>query len=116
MTTILNNSNLQINTINIRYEGNIKFKPGGATRTPYVQNNGDIIITTDNSTNYSVLKVTVRNNQENNALFDSFWYNNGNNVISYGATRLVNAYLMEIPEREEQGTTEYEFQAKSIVI
>jgi outer membrane lipoprotein-sorting protein len=70
MTTILNNSNLQINGKTIRYEGNIKFKPGGATRTPYVQNNGEIIIVTDNSTNYSILKVTIRNSKEIDAIFD----------------------------------------------
>jgi hypothetical protein len=116
MTTILNNSTLQINGKTISYEGNIKFKPGGATRTPYVQNNGEIIIVTDNSTNYSILKVTIRNNKEMNAIFDSFWYNNANNVISYGEVRLINVFLKEIPEREEQGTTEYEFQGKSIII
>jgi hypothetical protein len=122
MTTILNNSNLKINNITIPYEGNIIFSPGGAERKPNVQNNGYIVYTTDNATNFAVLKVTVRNGllikdlgKDINAVFEDFRRNEGNNVISYGTKNLVNATLINKPEIQQQETTEYEFNANSLI-
>jgi hypothetical protein len=112
---ILQNQTLTINGDIIAYEGNVKFTKGSKTRKANPQISGQNVFTSDNSTNYSVLKVSVRNTSENNALFDKYYNNGDNNVISYGEDSITGVTLEVIPEREDQGLTEYTFYGNAVI-
>ena len=71
---------------------------------------------------YKIIKIWVRNGllikdlgKDINAVFEDFRRNEGNNVISYGTKNLVNATLINKPEIQQQETTEYEFNANSLI-
>jgi hypothetical protein len=107
--TILSHKPLTINGDIIAYEGACKLTIGTKERKPNPQIAGEIIFTTDNSTNHSTFKVTVRNTDENNEKFEKYYNNGNNNVISYGNTSLSLMALQTMPENEDQGLTEYVF-------
>jgi len=107
--SILTQGNLSINGTVIAYEGNVKITKGTPTRKANPQVNGQIIYVNDISSNFSTIKVTVRNNSENNDTFDSFFNNGDNNTITFNDLNFSKCTLEMIPEREDTGTTEYTF-------
>lgn len=112
---ILQNQTLTINGDIIAYEGNVKITLGSKTRKANPQISGDLIFTTDNSTNFATLKVSVRNTSENNKLFNNYYANGDNNVISFGEVSISQAAMEMIPEREDQSLIEYTFFGNAVI-
>ena len=105
----LNQGNLSINGIVIAYEGNVKITKGTTTRKANPQVNGQLIYVNDISSNYSIVKATIRNTDSNNDLFDGFFNNGDNNTITFNNQHFSKCVLEMLPEREDTGTTEYTF-------
>jgi len=106
---ILENLPLQINGETIAYEGNVKLTIGSKTRKANPQLFGNLIYTTDNSTNFSTIKVSIRNTQASIDQFKAYYRNGDNNVISFGNITLSNVAMEMLPEVEDQALTEYTF-------
>lgn len=106
---ILENTPLQINGETIAYEGNVKPIIGSKTRKPNPQLFGNLIYTTDNSTNFTTLKVSIRNTPASIEQFKGYYRNGDNNVISFGNLTITNVAMEVLPETEDQGLTEYTF-------
>lgn len=107
--TILDYGNLTINNTVIKYDGKIKIERGVRTRTPNPQVNGDIIYTTDITTERSKITVPIRVSPDTNKQFDAFFDNGDNNVISFRGNNFSKATMEVVPEREDQEIAEYVF-------
>ncbi len=106
---ILDYGDLLINGTVISYEGAVKVKNGTKKRTANPQVNGKKIITTDISTNMSMITVTIRVTPESNADFDALFNNDDNNTITFRDQNFVSCFIEELPEREDQQTVDYIF-------
>lgn len=100
---------LLINSKVIAYEAGVKIEKGSKTRNFHPQINGSKIITTDISTNKSKITVNVRVTPENDELFDEFFNNGDNNVISFRDENFTACAMEVLPEREDLGTVDYVF-------
>lgn len=106
---ILDYGDLTINGNVIAYEGKVKIERGTRTRTANPQVGGDIIYTTDNSTERSKVIVPVRVSPASNKQFDEFYNNGDNNTISFRDKNFSRATMEVSPEREDQELVEYTF-------
>ena len=99
--------NLTINTRVISYEGRVKIEPGTRTRVANPQVNGQIIITTDISTERSKISIPIRVTPETNNTFDEFFNNGANNVITFRDRNFTACFMEMLPEREDLEIVEY---------
>lgn len=106
---IINQGNLLINGKVIAYEGNVKIEKGTSTRVANPQVNGQVIYTSDISSNRSKITVTVRNTAESKVDFDGFYDNGDNNTITFIDDNFVKCTMEMVPEREDTATTDYVF-------
>ena len=106
---ILQQGNLVINGTPIAYEGKVKTQAGSITRNVFSQVNGSKIITSDVSTNISIIRIPIRSTTENRKLFESFYNNNDNNTISFGEQNFSNCVMEVLPELENLELGEYVF-------
>lgn len=106
---ILKHGDLYINDKPISYEGAVKVETGSIKRIVSPQVNGSKIITADISTNVSKITVPVRVTAESNKLFDGFYNNGDNNVISFRGQNFSACCLEVIPEREDLAIANYVF-------
>ena len=100
---------LSINGQVTSYEGAVKIEKGTKTRVPNPQVNGEIIHTSDISTNRSKIMVPIRVTADSNDQFDLFFENGDNNTITFRDSNFSKCVLEVIPEREDQGIVEYTF-------
>lgn len=107
--TILNYQNLLINGEVIKYDGTVKTIDGSITRVANPQINGELIYTSDLSTNRSQITIPIRVSKDSNSQFDKFYANGSNNTIVFGDKSYTNCTMEVIPEREDQGVAEYVF-------
>ena len=108
--TIRGNLGLTINGTVISYENNgVEITSGKVTRVANPQVNGNTIITTDISSAFSTIKVTVRVTEESNDIFDQFYDNGDNNIITYGDKNYSRCFLEVLPPRVIQDTVDYTF-------
>lgn len=106
---IISQGNLLINGKVIAYEGNVKIEKGSVTRVANPQVNGQIVYTSDISTNRSKVTISVRVTPESNADFDSFYANGDNNTITFIDQNFSKCTMEMIPEREDTGMADYVF-------
>lgn len=107
--TIHKQDDLLINTITIGYEGKVKTQAGSITRNVFSQVNGSKIITSDVSTNVSIIRIPIRSTTENRKLFESFYHNGDNNTISFGEQNFSGCVMEVLPELENLELGEYVF-------
>jgi len=107
--TILDYGNLLINGKVVAYEGRVKIESGSRTRTANPQVNGEIVYTTDISTERAKIMIPIRNSVESKELFDGFYDNGDNNTISFRDKNFSKATMEVLPEREDQEIVEYVF-------
>lgn len=106
----LNNQGaLTINTKVIQYDGKVKIEAGSATRTPYPQVNGGLVVVQDISTKVSKIIIPVRVSPESNETFDEFYDNEDNNIITFRDKNYSGCFMEVKPEREDLEVVEYVF-------
>ena len=106
---ILQQGNLVINGKPIAYEGKVKIEAGSITRNVFSQVNGSKLITSDVSSNVSIISVPVRATPENIELFTSFYNNNDNNTISFRNQNFSGCVMEKLPQIEDLEVVEYMF-------
>ena len=106
---ILDYGDLMINGQVVAYENRVKIERGTRTRAANPQINGEIIYTTDITTERSKITVPVRVAPDSNALFDGFYNNGDNNTISFRDRNFSKCTMEVSPEREDQEIVEYVF-------
>jgi hypothetical protein len=106
---------LTVNTKAISYEGNIRIEPGAATRTPYPQVNGSLIVVEDISTKMCKITIPIRVTPETNKTFDEFYNNDDNNVITFRDQNFSGCFMEVIPEREDLQVVDYVFMGNPAV-
>ena len=107
--TIINYINLSINGQVVKYEGRLKIEAGTITRTFNPQVNGEIVVTSDISTNMSKITIPVRVTAASSKTFKEFYDNGDNNVITADRKSFTKCALEVLPEREDQEIVEYIF-------
>ncbi len=107
--TILDYGNLLINGTVIKYDGKVKVEKGTRTRVPNPQVNGEVIYTTDISTERSKITVPVRVSPESNDQFNDLYSNGDNNTITFRDSNFSKCAMEVLPEREDQEVVEYVF-------
>ena len=100
---------LVINGKPIAYEGKVKIEAGSITRNVFSQVNGSKLITSDVSTNISMISVPVRATPENIELFTSFYNNGDNNTISFRNQNFSSCVMEKLPQIEDLEVVEYVF-------
>jgi hypothetical protein len=105
----LDYGDLLINGTVIAYDGKVKIEKGTKTRVPNPQINGEVIYTTDISTQRSKITVPIRVSPASNEQFDAFYANDDNNTISFRDSNFSKCVMEVIPEREDQEVVEYVF-------
>jgi hypothetical protein len=111
----LDYGNLSINGTVVAYDGRVKIEKGTRTRTPNPQVNGEIIYTTDITTERAKVTVPIRVSPTSNEQFDTFYDNDDNNTISFRDENFTKATMEVLPEREDQEVVEYVFYANPAV-
>jgi hypothetical protein len=111
----LDYGNLSINGTVVAYDGRVKIEKGTRTRTPNPQVNGEIIYTTDITTERAKVTVPIRVSPTSNEQFDTFYDNGDNNTISFRDQNFTKATMEVLPEREDQEVVEYVFYANPAV-
>ncbi len=112
---ILKQPDLYINTLPVGYEGQIKVKPGMPKRNFYPQVNGEMIVTSDISTNYSIITIPIRVTTESRKYFRSL-ANQGNNiVISVGDLNFSGCALEDDPDVPLLEIGEYVFKGNPAI-
>lgn len=106
---ILKQPDLAINGLPVAYEGQIKVKPGMPKRNFYPQVNGKMIITSDVSTNMSIITIPIRVTEESRKYFKSIINNGDNNVISVGDLNFSGCTLEDEPDVALLDIGEYVF-------
>ena len=112
---ILDYGDLLINGTVIKYDGRVKIEKGTRTRTPNPQVNGDILYTTDITTERAKITVPIRVSPGSNAQFDTFYDNGDNNTMTFRDENFSQATMEVLPEREDQEVVEYVFYANPAV-
>ena len=95
---ILKQPDLLINSDPVGYEGQIKTKPGMPKRNFYPQVNGEMIVTSDISTNYSIITIPIRLTVESRKYFRSLINKENNIVISVGDLHFSGCSLEDEPD------------------
>lgn len=106
---ILDYGDLTINGTVIKYDGRVKVERGTRTRVANPQIGGDIIYTTDISTEMAKVTVPVRVSPDSNKQFDGFYDNGDNNTMTFRDKNYSRATMEVVPEREDQEVVEYVF-------
>jgi hypothetical protein len=112
---ILDYGNLLINNTVIKYDGRIKIEDGTRTRVANPQVNGEIIYTSDISTEVSKITVPIRVSPDSNKQFDALYDNGDNNTISFRDKNFSKCVMEVLPEREDQEIVEYVFMGNPAV-
>jgi hypothetical protein len=100
---------LTINGNVVTYENAVKIEAGSKTRRFHPQINGDLIITTDISTNMSKITIPIRVTPQSNNTFDDLYDNDDNNIITFRDKNFTGCAMEVIPEREDREIVEYVF-------
>tara|TARA_R100001463_G_scaffold126826_1_gene184714 strand:- start:705 stop:1052 length:348 start_codon:yes stop_codon:yes gene_type:complete len=111
MGNIVQFGDLAINGQPVALNSEPTLTDGAITRMSNPQINGDTIITQDISTNKSTISIPVMCNPENNELFDTFFANGNNNVITYDGKNYSSAVLTVKPERKNMEEATYVFES-----
>ncbi len=107
--TIQNNGDLLANGNVIAYEGRVKIEDGSITRVPNPQVNGEVVITTDITSNRSKITIPIRVTTESNNTFDDLFDNGDDNIITFRDKNYTRCYMEVKPEREDVEIVEYVF-------
>lgn len=113
----LQQGDLTINTKVIAYDpaGKVRIQKGTATRVPYPQVNGSLIVVEDISTKMSKITIPIRVTAETNKTFDEFYNNDDNNVITFRDQNFSGCFMEVIPEREDLELVDYVFMGNPAV-
>lgn len=106
---ILDYGDLLINGTVIKYDGKVKIEKGSITRVANPQISGEVVYTTDITTNRSKITIPIRVTPESNDQFDDLYNNGDNNTISFRDANFSRCAMEMIPEREDQAVVEYIF-------
>jgi hypothetical protein len=106
---IIDYGDLTINGNVVKYDGKVKIESGTRTRVSNPQVNGDVVITTDISTERSKVTVPIRVTPDSNKTFDALYNNGDNNVMTFRDKNFSRCFMEMLPEREDTEIVEYVF-------